>query len=419
MKTKLFLLTAVTAALCLSGCARYTSNEQQPSRATISPTIVTLQPGQKQQFNITILPGLLSDAVKAEKVKWSVNDIPGGNEILGTIGPDGLYRAPASVSTPCEIHICAEVEEAANKYLWATVIIGDKAPSYELIMKWSHPKGKSPYLHDPHGIALDAQGNIIITDEDKSHVVVFSPDGEFIKWVGEGNGNKPGYFHEPRVVETDTKGNIWISDVKETGPCLQAFSPKGKLIRAFAPQGTKPGQLLRAHGMGFDSKGRLFVTDVDTFRISVYDSSGKFLYAWGRRGINTAQLNAPHGLVIDPSDDVFVCNFYGPTQKFDARGNFIFDFAHADPYDGPVHFHSAAGDKWGNVYLILRIQGYDADPETKIKIAKYNNNGDFITAWTLDRPEERGNCATVDSEGNIYCIVKHERQIGVQVFAQR
>jgi DNA-binding beta-propeller fold protein YncE len=247
----------------------------------------------------------------------------------------------------------------------------------------------------------------------------FTPKGNFLRYIGSGEGALPGYLTKPRVVQTDALGNIWVSDVKKEGPCLQAFTREGKLLRAFAQSGSDPGELLRAHGMDFDSRQRLFVADVDNSRVNVYSHSGTFLYSWGERGLKTGQFNAPHGLVVDPSDDVFISNFYGPTQKFDAEGNFLFEFAHGDPFDGPVHFHSAAGDRWGNVYLIVRREGYEADEAKKVKIVKYNNNGDFITGWRFAEPGDRGNCAAVDKDGNVYCVFKHERRVGVQIFAPR
>jgi DNA-binding beta-propeller fold protein YncE len=419
MKGRTFSLP-LSMALAVLVCGSAVAAEQadaEPRRAIIRPTLVRLRPGGKQKFKFIMLPTLLGDASKPGRVNWSVNGLRGGSDELGTIDVDGVYHAPARAPSPPEIHICAEAPEAANRFLFATVLMGE--PRYELLRSWSGPKESPGHLEDPHGIALDSKGNVIIADEAKSQVMRFTSEGKFLQYIGSGEGAMRGYFTKPRIVQTDASGNIWVSDVKKKGPCLQAFTPEGKLIRVFAQSGTGPGELLRAHGMGFDSRRRLFVTDVDNVRVNVYSHAGEFLYSWGQRGTRTGQFNAPHGLVVDPSDDVFISNFYGPTQKFDAEGNFLFEFAHGDPFDGPVHFHSAAGDQWGDIYLIVRRQGYEADEAKKVKIVKYNNNGDFITAWRFAEPEDRGNCAAVDNDGNIYCVFEHDRQTGVQVFAPR
>jgi streptogramin lyase len=386
-------------------------------RAIIEPTLVRLEPGRQQKFKAILLPTPLGDATKAKDVTWSVNDVMGGNDVLGTIHGDGVYTAPAKVPTPCEIHIRAEVPGTSNRYLFATVLMGE--PSYKVVINFYGIGCESSYLRDPHGITLDANGNVVITDEDKSQVMRFTPQGKFVDYIGSGKGTEPGYFTDPRVACTDAAGNIWVSDVKEDGLCIQAFGHDGKFIRAFGKNGKGPGEMFRAHGMQFDSKGRLFIADVDNSRVSVFKADGEFLYSWGKTGLLPGQFNAPHGLVIDPSDDVFISNFYGPLQKFDPNGNFLFEFALADPFDGPVHFHSATGDRWGNIYLIVRIQGYEAPTDEKVKIVKYNNNGDFITAWRFAQTGERGNCAIVDDDGNVYCVFKQDNRVGVQVFAQK
>jgi len=383
-----------------------TEPDRDYRRATIKPTLVRLEPGQQQKFKVVMSALYLRPAYLAEKVKWSVNDIPDGNKKIGTISEDGLYCAPAKQPKPHEIHICAEVEGSNNRYLWATVLIGNPDPPYKLIRTWSEPKDNPRYFNDPHGIGLDKDGNLLIADRKNSRVMRFTPQGKFLEDIGSGSGNEPGTFSEPRVVLTDSQGRIWVSDSKSDEPRIQAFTPDGKFIRWFAHKGVLPGQLLRAHGMDFDSRQRLFVVDVDNFRINVYSQSGKFLYSWGKPGLQLGEFNAPHGIMVDPSDDVFVSNYYGPTQKFDPNGNLLFAFAYANPPDDPRGFHSIAGDRWGNVYITVRS-----------KIVKYNNNGDHITTWSLADPDDGSIWFAIDDDGTVYCLFGGQKQMGVQVFA--
>ncbi len=106
----------------------------------------------------------LMAARNPEKVIWSVNEIPGGNNQIGTIDENGLYQAPDQIPKPCEIHICAYVEEAQNNYLFATVIIGETAPKYKSLRIWTEKvNGSETRLKSPHGIGLDKEGNILIS----------------------------------------------------------------------------------------------------------------------------------------------------------------------------------------------------------------------------------------------------------------
>ncbi|MHC4148862.1 MAG: NHL repeat-containing protein [Planctomycetota bacterium] len=401
MKRTHFALFSLVVLISCSvfAVADTTEPDRDYRRAIIRPSLVRLKPGRQQKFKVVMSAPYLRPAYLAKKVKWSVNDIPGGNKKLGTIDSAGLYTAPAKAPKPHEIHICAEVKGANNRYLWATVLIGNPDPPYKLIRTWSEPKESPTYLDDPHGIGLDKYGNLLIADQGASRIMRFTPKGKFLGDIGLRSGNEPGHFNEPRVVITDARGRIWVSDSKPDGPILQSFTPEGKFIRIFAHKGVLPGQLLRAHGMGFDGKQRLFVVDVDNFRVNVYSDRGEFLYNWGKPGLQLGEFNAPHGLMVDPSDDVFVSNYFGPTQKFDPNGNLLFAFAYADPPDGPIGFHSISGDRWGNVYVTVR-RG----------IVKYNNNGDYITAWRTDMDPS---WIAVADDDTIYCLFKS----GVQVFA--
>ena len=188
---------------------------------------------------------------------------------------------------------------------------------------------------------------------------------------------------------------------------------EGEFLRILAEKGTGPGMLLRAHGMQFDSQGRLFVVDVDNARVNAYESSGKFLYAWGKDGLLPGELNAAHGLVVDPGGDVFLCGYYGPGGKYDPQGNFLFAFNHPEPPDGPMYFHSIGGDRWGNVYVAVRNLG---DRRAPVSVLKYNNNGDYVTGWRLSSLDHDVNWVAVDSRDTAYVLFEGPSRVGVEVF---
>ena len=395
-------------------------------RATIHPSIVNLDTGKTQQFRTAIVATRLMAAASPTEVKWSVNDIPGGNAEVGTIDANGLYTAPASAPTPREIHIGAEVPEAANRFLFATVIIGPGEPVYTSIHSWSeNPKAEdgSAHMSSPHGIGLDKEDNVLIADQVGNKVLRYSKTGEFIGEIGKGSGSEPGQFREPREVRSDVEGNIFVTDSKGDRPRVQVFAHDGTFKQIFAEKGRWQGMLLRAHGMGFDAQRRLFVVDVDNMAVKVYDKDGKSLYDWGTEGLNPGQFNAPHGLFVDRSGDVFVTGYYGPTQKFNNEGDFVTAFAHGDPPDGAIYFHSVSGDKWGNAYLSVRSkEGYDGAIQRggkPVSIIKFNNNGDFVTSWAYSAPEHTESEVAVANDGTVYALFKSEKAVGVETFVQK
>jgi len=362
-----------------------------------------------------------------EEVHWAVNDIPGGNDTWGTIDDEGLYRAPSAIPSPREVHICATVPESANPHLFATVILGESPPKYKSIRIWSEPVVKesatTEHFTDPHGIDLDPDGNILIADQRGSRVQRYSPMGEYLGEIGKGPGSGKGEFKEPRMVIADATGNIFVTDSKGDRPRVQVFDPEGNYLRVFAEKGMQPGMILRCHGVGFDDQDRLHTVDVDNMRVNVYTHSGEFLYDWGTEGLIPGDFNSPHGLYIDRNNDVFVSGYYGPTQKFNSEGDFLFSFCPGDPPDGPVYFHSLTGDRWGNVYVTVRTrEGYDGalqlGVDHALSLMKFNNNGDFITALSFTAEEHRETSAVVGEDGLVYALFKGQKEMGVEIFQE-
>ncbi|WP_425154819.1 peptidyl-alpha-hydroxyglycine alpha-amidating lyase family protein [Candidatus Palauibacter sp.] len=167
----------------------------------------------------------------------------------------------------------------------------------------------------PHGIHVDADGNVWITDsqgtEDKGHTVVkFSPAGEVLMTLGQTGvrGSEPGtFFNEPCDVITAPDGSIFVSDGHSgqnanppegsTGRVIK-FSPEGEYIMEWGQIGDGPGEFRTPHALEFDSQGRLFVADRGNHRVQIFDQDGNLLdthYQYGRVS----------GLFIDDEDNVY------------------------------------------------------------------------------------------------------------------
>ena len=74
----------------------------------VAPSSVSLAAGAMQQFSATVTGSANTS------VTWSVNNLAGGNAMLGTISSSGLYTAPATAPAPASVTIRAtSLAEAA------------------------------------------------------------------------------------------------------------------------------------------------------------------------------------------------------------------------------------------------------------------------------------------------------------------
>jgi hypothetical protein len=84
---------------------------------TVAPTTASVQAGGTKQFTATVL-----NSANAA-VTWSVNGIPGGDAVVGSISAAGLYQAPQGVPTPVTVSVSAASVASPTASAKSTVTI--------------------------------------------------------------------------------------------------------------------------------------------------------------------------------------------------------------------------------------------------------------------------------------------------------
>ncbi len=176
----------------------------------------------------------------------------------------------------------------------------------------------------PHGIHVDRQGNIWVTDgippgaapapAGKGHIVVkFSPAGKVLLTLGKVGvtGDGPDTFNQPSDVVTAPNGDIFVADGHggNSNARIVKFTKDGKFIKTWGKKGPAPGEFDTPHGLAFDSRGRLFVADRNNNRLQIFDQEGKFLEEW-------KQFSRLSGIYIDRNDVL-----YGTDSESNSRRN--------------------------------------------------------------------------------------------------
>ena len=234
----------------------------------------------------------------------------------------------------------------------------------------------------PHGITVDRQGNVWITDfaankaGTKGHQVhKFSPKGEKLLSLGVAGkgGNADGEFNQPNAVVVGPDGIIYVADGHDaqgmTTPNAVAegikrgatsriskFSPDGKFIKSWGGIGVRHGEFRTPHALAFDSRGRLWVADRGNHRIEIFDQNGTYLesrYMYGRvsglfiKGDTVYAIDSESGPYNDPNrrDGVRI----GPLNE-DRITGFIPPFEREDRVYQGTAGEGEAVDADGNVY---------------------------------------------------------------------
>lgn len=291
-----------------------------------------------------------------------------------------------------------------------TITLGTKPPHVYRWQEWGKlPSGKD--LGNTHGcMVVDAKGQLYVNTDTEQAVVVFAPDGSFVKaWGKEFRGGLHGMTirkegdeeflylaHTGRheVVKTTLDGKVlWtLGYPKESGvyknarqyrPTGVAVGPAGqiyvadgygqswvhqfsadrKYVRSWGGRGTEPGKMRTPHGIWLDTRTdvpQLIVADRENHRLQVFDLDGKLLH------VVKGMLRRPCN-VYQHGTDLVVADLAGRITLLDGKNELI---AQLGDQPNPkmrakngikrqqwtpgqfISPHSACFDAAGNIYVM-------------------------------------------------------------------
>jgi len=222
---------------------------------------------------------------------------------------------------------------------------GGKVMVFDASGKWLRTWGEGMFP-SAHGLRVDAQDNVWITDRKLQQVLKFSPDGQLLLALGQkgvaGDNNSMEALNGPSDVVFAKNGDIFVSDGEGSNTRIVKFSPEGKWLKIWGTKGSGPGQLVVPHSIVMDSKGLLYVANRSNQRIEIFDQSGAYV------GVMKA-VGTPYGLFMTKDDVLYTTD--GSAEKQDLT---VIDLktqqvlAHCGGLAGP---HMLAVDASGAVYV--------------------------------------------------------------------
>ncbi|MDA1313233.1 MAG: peptidyl-alpha-hydroxyglycine alpha-amidating lyase family protein [Acidobacteria bacterium] len=220
-----------------------------------------------------------------------------------------------------------------------------------------------------HGLTVDHEDNIWVTDASRHTVHKFSPDGKLLMSVGAADvpGVDGSHFNRPTDVAVAPNADIYIADGYGNRRIVHLNS-SGEFIREWGTEGSAPGQFVDPHGLALDPDGNVYVADRGNSRIQVFTKDGKFIKEW-----KSKELGRPWGLDIDSKPFLFVADggdlHPQPPErnrilKLDLNGKILEAWGSFGSYDGQFYWaHDVAAGDDGAVYVTdvnvgMRVQKF-------------------------------------------------------------
>ncbi len=222
---------------------------------------------------------------------------------------------------------------------------------YEANDKWAQlPSGWS--WTEVAAAAADTQDRVFVFNRGEHPVLVFNPDGTFMKSWGEGS------FARPHGLFIGPDDAVYCTD--DLDHTVRKFTPDGKLLLTLGTPG-KPSdtgatsvdyRTIRRAGLPFhyptnialSPHGELYVSDgYGNARIHKFTPDGRRLFSWGEPGNGPGQFRVPHGIAVDPRGTVYVADRENSrVQLFSPEGEYLSEWT--DVARPCQVFIDAAGD---------------------------------------------------------------------------
>jgi DNA-binding beta-propeller fold protein YncE len=185
-------------------------------------------------------------------------------------------------------------------------------PDGAFVRSW----GEDIFTARTHGLTVGPDGTVYCVDEGSQCVYQFTPNGELLQTIGtKGVASATGYdghtiesikggppFNRPTNLAVAPNGDLYITD--GYGNCkVHRFSATGTLLQSWGEPGSGPGQFYLPHGVRVAPDGRVLVADRENDRIQIFSPDGTFLDQW-------TDVQRPTNIALDPEGRVYVSELW-------------------------------------------------------------------------------------------------------------
>jgi sugar lactone lactonase YvrE len=315
---------------------------------------------------------------------------------------DGFLDGPSTVaqfSAPEGVTIDAE----GNLYVADAVNARIRKITPAGIVSTLAGTGRSGYVNGasttaqfnyPADVVLDAQHNVYVADQENHCIRKITPQGTVSTFAGTGaSGFKDGVgkqaqFSIPDGLAIDAQGNVYVTELGNNR--IRKITPTGLVstvaggLRGYMDGPSSRAQFLGLEGITIDAQGTLYVAEFAGNRIrkitadgtvSTLAGSGTKSYADGLS--KSAQFNGPTGLTLDAQGNVYVAELGNncirkitPAGEVSTLAGSIIAGAGVSGYDnGPV-----------GTARFVNPSGIVADAQGVLYVTEYANRIRKITA---------------------------------------
>lgn len=428
----------IVSTLAGNGTARFSGDGGVAAEASLSlPTDVAVGAG-----GLIYIADALNARIRTVTAAGIINTIAGGGASWVN-GPALQATLPAPNSLALDdagrLIVVVPFARQVRRVLAPTITtVAGTAPTSST---GDNGQATAAPLLSPYGVAVDAAGNVYISDQFDNRIRKVSPAGVITTaagnglygWTGDGSPATTAQLGSPRGMSMDAAGNLFVvsgamSGVRRIAGGTGAIGTvAGSGPAGFGGDGgvATEARMNVPLGVVADAAGNLFIADTNNNRVRRVDAQTKNISTYAGTGVAgfsgdngpaaQAQLFQPRQLALDPGGNLLIADTGNSRIRRVTTGGIISTVAGtgtggASGDGGPatraqISATGVAADGAGNIFIIgpARVRKVDGATGVISTIAgtgalNFSGDGGLATSATIDGAIN----ATVDASGTVY-----------------
>jgi RHS repeat-associated protein len=290
-------------------------------------------------------------------------------------------------------------------------------------------------VNTPTGVAIDAHGDVWVTDYENNRIDEFSASGVFTEAFGFGvsngeaklqgctssckagiSGSGNGQLAGPTGIAF-YDGDLYVSDLNNDR--VDEFNEKGEYVNKFGTKGSGAEEIEGAQAVAVNASGDIWVADLGNHRADEFTSAGKGIESigWGvsngeakfeicttsckagLEGSGSGELSFPAGLAVSGTNLYIIEFSHYHIEEFDEKGEYLGKFGSHGKENGEFEEPRgiAASPVNGNLYITdLLHDNTQIFSSTGTYVEEFGRYGTAI--GQVSGPE----AVTINSTGDVY-----------------
>ena len=292
------------------------------------------------------------------KVSTQLKGVNGTQEV--TDNNDGSYTASFVPQQVGEMKLTISINGQHIKGSPYNVVVRD----YKSSKKPNKVMDINGSMGQPWGVAFSKSGVWAVADWSKYLVYVFDGEDQMINKF-DSKGSVANQFYHPEGVAFDSDDNLYVTNCGKHR--VQKYTVDGKFLLHFGGIGSEDGNLKYPNGL-IAYNGKVYVSDRDNHRISVFQTNGVFLHT-----IGSGQLGIPSDVTVNNSHLLVADCAHHCIYTFTLDGHYVRTFG---------TYGSGKGQLKSPLGVAVDLYGFTLVADTSNhRISIFDKDGNYINRF--------------------------------------